>query len=108
MLGAFRKAHEGGVRIAFGTDAGVSPHGENAQEFALMVEAGMNPMEAIRSATVTAAALLDLSKEIGTLEAGKAGDVIAARGDPLTDIRTLEHVTFVMRDGAVLKTERPK
>lgn len=106
MLGAFRRAHSGGVRIAFGTDSGVSPHGENAQEFALMVEGGMTPAEAIRSATVTAAELLGLSAELGTLEPGKAADLIAVRGDPLSDVRALERVTFVMRDGVVHKHAR--
>ncbi len=103
MLAAFRKAHEGGVKIAFGTDSGVSPHGQNAQEFALMVEGGMTPAEAIRTATIAAADLLGLSAEVGTLEPAKSADVIAVKGDPLTDVRELERVTFVMRAGVVHK-----
>ncbi len=103
MLGAFRKAHTGGVKIAFGTDTGVSPHGENAQEFALMVEGGMTPMQAITAATVSAADLLGLSSEIGTLEPGKAADLVAVRADPLKDVRALEIVDFVMKGGRIYK-----
>ena len=103
---AFRKAHEGGVKIAFGTDSGVSPHGQNAREFALMVDGGMTPSEAIIAATVSAADLLGLADRIGTLERGKAADVIAVRGDPLADVTELERVLFVMRDGTVYKPAR--
>jgi len=105
MLGAFRKAHEGGVRIAFGTDSGVSPHGENAQEFALMVQGGMTPMDAIRAATISAADLIGIPDQVGTLEPGKHADLIAVNADPLSDITTLEHVRFVMIGGAVAKQE---
>jgi imidazolonepropionase-like amidohydrolase len=93
-----------GVKIAFGTDTGVSKHGDNAQEFALMVEAGMTPEAAIRAATVSAADLLDRSSRIGTIAAGKDADIIAVQGDPLTNVRLLESVEFVMRHGHVYKS----
>lgn len=99
----FRKAYQRGVKIAFGTDAGVYPHGENAKEFAYMVEAGMSPLEAILSATVVNAAILGLSEKIGTLEAGKLADIIATGGNPLEDIHAMEEVTFVMKEGVVYK-----
>ena len=99
----FRKSHEAGVKIAFGTDTGVSPHGQNAREFKLMVEGGMTPMEAITAATITASELLGLEKEIGTLEPGKAADLIAVKGDPLKDVTELERVVLVMKCGAVVK-----
>ena len=89
--------------IAFGTDAGVFEHGINAREFALLVEAGMSPMAAIRAATLVAAEQLNRSDRIGTIEAGKDADVIAVAGDPLSDVRTLETVEFVMRRGVVHK-----
>jgi imidazolonepropionase-like amidohydrolase len=92
-----------GVKIAFGTDSGVSPHGRNAEEFALMVRAGMTPTAAIRSATVAAADLLGRSSTIGTIEAGKDADIIAVSGDPLQDVRALENVGFVMKHGRVHK-----
>ncbi len=100
---AFAKAVRGGVRIAFGTDSGVSEHGRNAQEFALMVEAGMGEMQAIIAATINAAKLLGLSDEIGTIEPGKAADIIAVDTNPLTDITALQHVRFVMRHGVTYK-----
>ncbi len=103
MLEMFKRSHEAGVNIAFGTDTGVSPHGENAREFALMVKAGMSPVDAIRSATVVASQLLSLDKQIGTLEPGKAADLIAVRGDPTQDVTRLEHVEVVVKGGAVLK-----
>ena len=102
---AFAKAYEGGVRIAFGTDSGVSEHGRNAEEFLLMVEAGMSETEAIVSATVSAAQLLGLSKEIGTIDAGKAADIIATTGNPLDDISALQHIAFVMRNGTIYKRQ---
>lgn len=101
MQAAFGRAYKGGVKIAFGTDTGVSLHGQNAREFALMVGAGMPAAEAIKSATVNAADLLDLSSTIGTIEAGKAADIIAVDQDPLRDIKALERMRFVMRAGAV-------
>jgi imidazolonepropionase-like amidohydrolase len=101
---ALRFAHARGVKIAFGTDAGVSKHGRNADEFELMVQHGMSPMEAIVAATVNAADLLGLADDIGTLEAGKAADLIAVDGDPLQDVRVLKHVIFVMKAGRILES----
>lgn len=103
---SLQRAVPAGVRIAFGTDAGVSKHGRNADEFELMVKNGMTPAAAIEAATVNAADLLGVSAEIGTLEPGKRADVIAVAGDPLTDVTTLKTVAFVMRDGRVYKDER--
>lgn len=105
MQDMVRRAHEGGVTIAFGTDSGVSKHGENAREFALMVEAGMTPMEAITAATVTGAANLGKSSLFGTIEAGKRADIVAVTGDPLADIRELEDIDFVMKDGTIFKSQ---
>ena len=99
----FGRAYKAGVKIAFGTDAGVFPHGENAREFAYMVEAGMPPLEAIRSATLGAAALLDQEKRLGSIEPGYAADIIAVSGDPLRDVTILQQVQFVMKDGVVYK-----
>ena len=99
----FRRALAMGVKIAFGTDSAVSPHGVNAQEFALLVEHGMSPAAALRSATSAAADLLGLAKEIGTIESGKAADLIAVPGNPLQDIQVTERVSFVMKGGVVEK-----
>ncbi len=99
----FARAYKAGVKIAFGTDSGVSPHGENAKEFIYMVEAGMKPMEAIQSATRVAAELLGISDRLGTLEAGKIADIIAVKGDPIADISTMLHVIFVMKEGTIYK-----
>lgn len=101
----FGKAYKRGVKIAFGTDAGVFPHGQNGKEFGYMVEAGMPVLEAIKAATVVNAGILGMSDKIGTLEAGKLADIVAVDGDPLKDVHTLEHVTFVMKDGVVYKNE---
>jgi imidazolonepropionase-like amidohydrolase len=102
---ALERAVPAGVKIAFGTDAGVSRHGRNADEFELMVKHGMTAAEAIRAATVNAADLLGLSAEIGTIEPGKAADIIAVSGDPLQDVTVLKHVAFVMSQGVVRKRD---
>ncbi|WP_377704777.1 amidohydrolase family protein [Pseudoduganella sp. UC29_71] len=99
----FGKAYKAGVKIAFGTDAGVFPHGENAKEFAYMVEAGMPALEAIRSATLNAAELLNQGSRLGSVEPGYAADIVAVSGDPLKDITLLQQVQFVMKDGVVFK-----
>ena len=99
----FKEAYEFGVPIVFGTDTGVSAHGDNAQEFALMVESGMPEMEAIQSATSVAADFLDIADTHGSIVAGKQADIIAVPGDPLDDISTLERVNFVMKGGSVYK-----
>lgn len=101
---SLRMAHPRGVKIAFGTDAGVSKHGRNADEFLLMVEHGMSPAEAIKAATVNAADLLGLSAEVGTLEPGKAADLIAVRGNPLEDVAVLQDVRWVIQGGRVVKS----
>jgi imidazolonepropionase-like amidohydrolase len=103
---AFRRALKGGVRIAFGTDSGVSVHGINAQEFHLMVGLGMSPAAALRSAGQAAADLLGLGDRIGTLEKGKEADIIAVPGDPLKNIRATESVFFVMKAGKILRYSR--
>jgi imidazolonepropionase-like amidohydrolase len=99
----FARAHENGVLIAFGTDSGVSAHGDNAQEFALMVKAGMSEMDAILSATINAAKLLKIDSELGTVTQGKLADLVAVKGNPLDDISLMEKVFFVMKDGKVIK-----
>lgn len=106
MIDAVRRARAGGVMVAFGTDSGVSPHGDNAKEFALLLQAGMTPIDAIRSATVWGAEHNRLSAEIGSLAPGKAADLIAVDGDPLQDITELERVSFVMKGGVVAKDAR--
>lgn len=103
MLDMLRRAYEGGVNIAFGTDTGVSRHGDNAQEFALMVEAGFSPEEAIRAATVIASEHVEMATDIGTLEKGKYADLIAVTKDPLKNIKELESIDFVMKGGEVVK-----
>jgi imidazolonepropionase-like amidohydrolase len=99
----FSVAYKQGVKIAFGTDAGVFPHGENGKEFGFMVEAGMPPMEAIKCATSVNAGILLMNDKIGTLEAGKFADVIAVDENPLNNIKTMENVSFVMKDGVIYK-----
>jgi len=101
----FGKAYAAGVKIAFGTDTGVSPHGENAREFGYMVEGGMAPAEAIRAATITAAEVLDQSGRLGRIKAGYAADVIAVNGNPLDDVTVLEQVAFVMKNGEIVKSD---
>ncbi|QOI96116.1 MAG: amidohydrolase family protein [Flammeovirgaceae bacterium] len=97
----FGKAYKRGVKIAFGTDAGVFPHGENGKEFTYMVEAGMPAMEAIKSATVVAAEVVGMSDKIGTIETGKLADIVATDDNPLRNIKTMEKVSFVMKEGVV-------
>jgi imidazolonepropionase-like amidohydrolase len=99
----FAKAYKAGVKIAFGTDAGVFAHGKNYKEFEYMVEAGMPAMEAIRSATMGAADLLGISDRIGSIEKGKSADIIAVNGDPIKDIKVLNSMNFVMKEGVVYK-----
>jgi imidazolonepropionase-like amidohydrolase len=103
---SLRKALPKGVKIAFGTDAGVSKHGRNGDEFELMVKHGMTPLQALEAATVNAADLLGLAADVGTLEPGRRADLIAVDGDPLRDVTILKHVPFVMKDGVVFKDER--
>lgn len=99
----FRRANKAGVKIAFGTDSGVSVHGENAHEFELMVEGGMSPMNAIQTATLNASKLLRIDDRLGTLEKGKIADVVAVKGDPLEDISVMKQVVFVMKEGTVYR-----
>jgi imidazolonepropionase-like amidohydrolase len=99
----FRRALLGGARMAFGTDAGVYPHGDNARQFAVMVEYGMKPLDAIRSATISAAELLGRDKELGVIAKDAFADVVAVAGDPRSDVKLLENVRFVMKSGRVYK-----
>jgi imidazolonepropionase-like amidohydrolase len=101
----FTKAVRAGVKMTFGTDAGVCPHGINARQFAFMVKYGMTPLQAIQAATVNAADLIGHSELFGSIKAGKSADIIAVAGDPLTDIRVLENVGFVMKEGTVYKQD---
>ena len=99
----FRKALKAGVKMVYGTDAGIYPHGDNAKQFAVMVRYGATPLQAIQAATVTAAEALGRSKDVGQLAVGRYGDMIAVAGDPLADVTTLEKPVFVMKGGAVVK-----
>ena len=99
----FEKAVKGGAKMAFGTDAGVYPHGDNAKQFFYMVKFGLTPAQAIRAATWNAADLIGRLKDVGTIEAGKYADIIAVSGDPLKDVKALESVGFVMKGGVVYK-----
>ncbi len=101
----FRRAHAAGVKMAFGTDAGVYPHGDNAKQFHTMVEYGMTPAEAIQAATISAADLIGRASDVGVLAAGHYADLIAVKDDPLAHVEVLEHVGFVMKGGAVDKDE---
>ena len=103
LISTFSKAYQAGVKIAFGTDTGVTPHGDNAKEFKLMVEAGMTEKEAILSATFHASILLGEEENLGSISKGKLADIIAVSGNPLEDITNLESVDFVMKDGNVVK-----
>jgi len=104
IQGAFGRAHARGVKIAFGTDVGVGAHGTNALEFIYMNEAGMSPSDCLVSATINAAELCGILDEVGTLEAGKAADVIAVRGDPLADLTVLQYIELVMKNGVLYRT----
>ena len=99
----FRKAFQGGAKMAFGTDAGVYPHGDNARQFAYMVKYGMTPMQAIQAATINAADLLGWKDRVGSIAAGKYADIIAVQGDPAANVAELTKVTFVMKGGAVVR-----
>jgi len=101
-------AFASGVKVAFGTDAAVYPHGLNAHEFAVMVKLGLSPLQSIQSATINAADLLGWSDKMGAVEPGKWADIIAVDGDPLQDVTTLERVKFVMKGGEVVKNEYGK
>lgn len=103
IMKTFAKAYQAGVKIAFGTDAGVFPHGQNAAEFGYMVEAGMPPLEAIRSATLDAARLLRVEGELGHIAPGKLADIVAVAGDPATDVSAMMEMSFVMKDGVIFK-----
>lgn len=104
----FQAAVEAGAKIAYGTDAGVYPHGTNARQFAKMVEWGMTPMQAIQAATIGNADLFGVADEVGSIEVGKAADIIAVDGNPLNNIRELESVDFVMKNGVIYKDELTK
>ena len=97
----FAKAYKAGVKIVFGTDTGVSAHGDNAREFVLMVEAGMPALEAIKSATIVPAKFLDVDDRLGTVQVGKLADLVAVPGDPLVDISAMRRINFVMKGGVV-------
>jgi imidazolonepropionase-like amidohydrolase len=103
----FRSAVKIGVKISFGTDAAVYPHGQNAKEFKLMVDLGMAPIDALKSATSNDAELLGISRKVGTLEKEKLADIIAMPGDPTADITTTERVSFVMKEGKIIRQSPP-
>ncbi|MCE9603501.1 MAG: amidohydrolase family protein [Planctomycetia bacterium] len=103
MAATFAKGYAAGVKIAFGTDSGVSPHGENAHEFELMVAGGMPPMKAIQAATIVAARLLKIDDRLGSIEEKKLADLVAVKGNPLAEIGLMKSVVFVMKDGVVFK-----
>lgn len=105
MRESFRRALNGGVKIALGTDAGVFAHGTNGHEFSLMVQFGMTPAQAIVAGTSSGAALLGLEQDVGTVAAGRRADLVAVRGNPLQNIQLLERVDFVMKDGVVFKRD---
>ncbi len=105
ILGTAGRAYRAGVKIAFGTDSAVSPHGENAREFELMVQAGMPPMYALQAATIRGAELLRHDKELGSVAAGKLADIVAVPGNPIIDISVMRHVSFVMKGGVVYKRD---
>ena len=100
---SFQKAVKAGVKIAFGTDAGVYPHGNNGKQFKYMVKFGLTPMQAIQSATSSAADLIGLKNKVGSISAGKFADIVAVTADPLADITRLENIQFIMKGGEVYK-----
>jgi imidazolonepropionase-like amidohydrolase len=104
----FRRAFQAGTKMAFGTDSGVYPHGDNAKQFAKMVEWGMKPLDAIQAATINAADLIGQPDKLGALEPGHYADLIAVGGDPLTDVKVLESVSFVMKGGVVVRNDAAK
>ena len=101
----FRKAFQAGAKMAFGTDAGVYPHGDNAKQFSKMVEWGMRPIDSIQAATINAADLIGWKDKVGVLEAGHYADIVAVNGDPLTDVKVLEAPVFVMKGGVVARND---
>lgn len=101
----FNKAYKRGVKIAFGTDAGVQPHGTNWKEFVYMVKFGMPAMETIQSATISTAKMLDIDSTLGSIEVGKIADLIAVNGDPIQDIKVMEKISFVMKEGKVISID---
>jgi imidazolonepropionase-like amidohydrolase len=103
----FRNAVKMGIKISFGTDAAVFPHGENAKEFKVMVDLGMAPIDALKSATSSDAELLGVAQKLGTLEKGKLADIVAMPGDPTTDITATERVSFVMKEGRIIRNGPP-
>jgi imidazolonepropionase-like amidohydrolase len=103
----FRNAVKTGVKISFGTDAAVFPHGQNAKEFALMTGLGMAAIDALKSATSNDAELLGIAQKVGTLEKGKLADIIAMPGDPIADITATERVSFVMKEGKIIRNGPP-
>ena len=103
IQGTFAKAYKKGVSIAFGTDAGVFPHGVNGKEFGYMVEAGMPEMEAIQSATITNAKILKMENKLGQIAVGFIADIVATDEDPTKNIKTMESVSFVMKEGKIYK-----
>ena len=102
----FRKAWLGGVRMAFGSDGGVYPHGDNWKQFPYMVEYGMTPMDSLRAASLHAAELLGQKERLGRIAAGYAADIIAVASDPLKDVNAISTVQFVMKDGKVYRNDR--
>jgi imidazolonepropionase-like amidohydrolase len=103
----FRNAVKIGVKVSFGTDAAVFPHGQNAKEFKLMVDLGMAPIDALKAATSNDADLLGIAEKVGTLEKGKLADIVAMPGDPITDITATERLIFVMKEGKVIRKGAP-
>jgi imidazolonepropionase-like amidohydrolase len=104
----FRKAFQAGAKMAFGTDSGVYPHGDNAKQFAKMVEWGMKPIDAIQASTINAADLIGWSEKVGSLDKGRYADLVAVDGNPLSDVRILESVKFVMKGGVVSRNDFAK